>query len=96
MHVPPSRFVRIRHYDLLCSRNKNKKPALCRNLLGCKKYLSKLKSMNMPELLDHQHYAEIGIVLMSLRNFLHLLPVDYSTAAFLLFTLIHCPVSLSV
>ena len=44
MHVPPSRFVRIRHYGLLCSRNKNKKLALCRNLLGGKKYLSKLKS----------------------------------------------------
>ena len=24
MHVPPKRFVRIRHYGLLCSRTKNK------------------------------------------------------------------------
>ena len=34
MHVPPKRFVRIRHYGLLSSRNKNKKLSLCRNLLG--------------------------------------------------------------
>ena len=34
MHVPPRRFVRIRHYGLLCSRSKHKKLTLCRNLLG--------------------------------------------------------------
>ena len=61
MHVPPSRFVRIRHYGLLCSRNKNKKLALCRNLLGCKKYLSKLKSMNMPKLLEHLYGIKIYV-----------------------------------
>lgn len=52
MHVPPKRFVRIRHYGLLCSRSKTKKLALCRNLLGCKKYLSKLKNADMPEKLE--------------------------------------------
>lgn len=52
MHVPPQRFVRIRHYGLLCSRSKNKKLALCRNLLGCKKYLSKLRDKEMPEKLE--------------------------------------------
>lgn len=36
MHVPPKRFVRIRHYGLLSSRNKKKKITLCRNILGCK------------------------------------------------------------
>ncbi|MCD7744639.1 MAG: IS91 family transposase [Lachnospiraceae bacterium] len=46
MHVPPKRFVRIRHYGLLSSRVKNKKVTLCRNLLGCKKYLSRLKSLD--------------------------------------------------
>ncbi len=28
MHVPPKRFVRIRHYGLLCSRSKSKKLTL--------------------------------------------------------------------
>ena len=46
MHVPPKRFVRIRHYGLLSSRNKNRKITLCRNLLGCKKYLSRLKDLD--------------------------------------------------
>ena len=53
MHVPPKRFVRIRHYGLLCSRTKNKQLTLCRNLLGCQKYLSKLREMEMPEILEH-------------------------------------------
>ena len=29
--VPPRRFVRIRHYGLLCSRSKHKKLTLCRD-----------------------------------------------------------------
>ncbi|MGF7146385.1 hypothetical protein HNQ56_004854 [Anaerotaenia torta] len=52
MHVPPKRFVRIRHYGLLCSRLKSKKLTLCRNLLGCKKYLSRLREKDMSEKLD--------------------------------------------
>lgn len=52
MHVPPKRFVRIRHYGLLCSRSKNKKLTLCRNLIGCKKYLSRLHDKTMPEKLE--------------------------------------------
>ena len=52
MHVPPKGFVRIRHYGLLCSRTKNKKLTLCRNLLGCKKYLSRLNDKEMPEVLE--------------------------------------------
>lgn len=52
MHVPPKRFVRIRHYGLLCSRSKNKKLSICRNLLGCKKYLSRLRDKEMPEKLE--------------------------------------------
>ena len=52
MHVPPKGFVRIRHYGLLSSRSKNKKLTLCRNLLGCKKYLSRLKNKEMPEVLE--------------------------------------------
>lgn len=51
MHVPPKRFVRIRHYGLLSSRNKNKKIALCRNLIGCKKYVSRLRNLDSPAII---------------------------------------------
>lgn len=53
MHVPPKRFVRIRHYGLLSSRNKGKNITLCRNLLGCQKYISVLRNMTGPEMLKH-------------------------------------------
>lgn len=51
MHVPPKRFVRIRHYGLLSSRNKNQKITICRNLLGCKKYISRLKDLDAPAII---------------------------------------------
>ncbi len=51
MHVPPKRFVRIRHYGLLSSRNKNRKITLCRNLLGCKRYISRLKDLDAPAII---------------------------------------------
>lgn len=59
MHVPPKRFVRIRHYGLLSSRNKNKKVALCRNLLGCKKYLSRLKALEAPAIIKLLYNKDI-------------------------------------
>lgn len=46
MHVPPKRFVRIRHYGLLSCRNKSKKMTHCRNLIGGTKYISALKNLN--------------------------------------------------
>lgn len=61
MHVPPRRFVRIRHYGLLCTRSKNKHLTLCRNLLGCKKYLSKLKDMETPEILETLYGIKITV-----------------------------------
>ena len=51
MHIPPKRFVRIRHYGLLSSRSKNHKISLCRNLLGCKKYLSQLNDLDAPAII---------------------------------------------
>ena len=39
MHVLPKGFVRIRHYGLLSCRNKKEKMTLCRNLLGCERYI---------------------------------------------------------
>ena len=53
MHVPPKRFVRIRHYGLLASRIKAKKLSLYRNLLGCKKYISVMREMTSQEMLKH-------------------------------------------
>ena len=61
MHAPPKRFVRIRHYGLLCSRTKNKQLTLCRNLLGCQKYLSKLREIEMPEMLEHLYGIRVCI-----------------------------------
>ena len=61
MHVPPKRFVRIRHYGLLCTRSKNKHLTLCRNLLGCKQYLSRLKNMEAPQILETLYGIRITV-----------------------------------
>lgn len=61
MHVPPKRFVRIRHYGLLCTRSKNKHLTLCRNLLGCKQYLSRLKDMETPQILETLYGIKITV-----------------------------------
>lgn len=49
MHVLPKGFVRIRHYGLLSCRNKKKKMDHCRKLLGCIRYLSKLRGKTSAE-----------------------------------------------
>lgn len=61
MHVPPKRFVRIRHYGLLCTRSKTKHLTLCRNLLGCKQYLSRLKDMETPQILETLYGIKISV-----------------------------------
>ena len=61
MHVPPGNYVRIRHYGLLCSRTKNRKLTLCRNLLGCRKYLSQLRDLDMPKILDHLYGIKVCV-----------------------------------
>ena len=61
MHVLPKRFVRIRHYGLLCTRSKTKKLTICRNLLGCKQYLSKLKSMETPQILETLYNINVTV-----------------------------------
>ena len=62
MHIPPKkRFVRIRHYELLCSRSKSKKFTLCRNLLGCRKYISKLHDQGIPEILKHLYGINVWV-----------------------------------
>ncbi|MFQ9014208.1 MAG: transposase [Lacrimispora saccharolytica] len=62
MHIPPKkRFVRIRHCELLCSRSKSKKFTLCRNLLGCRKYISKLHDQGIPEILKHLYGINVWV-----------------------------------
>ena len=39
-------------FSLLCTRTKTRHLTLCRNLLGCKQYLSKLKDMETPQILE--------------------------------------------
>ena len=59
MHVLPKGFVRIRHYGILSSRNKKEKLTLCRNLLGCKKYLSRIKEMDAKEMIWYLYKKDI-------------------------------------
>ena len=61
MHVLPKRFVRIRHYGFLCTRCKTKNLTICRNLLGCKQYLSKLKSMETPQILETLYNINVTV-----------------------------------
>ena len=49
MHVLPKGFVRIRHYGLLSCRCKKDKMTLCRNLLGCEQYISKLRGKSVAD-----------------------------------------------
>lgn len=59
MHVLPKGFVRIRHYGLLCCRTKKNNMTHCRNLLGCKQYLSRLRGMNTEQLMKALYSIDI-------------------------------------
>ena len=61
MHVPPKRFVGIRHYGLLCTRTKTRHLTLCRNLLGCKQYLSQLKNLDTPQMLETLYGIKVTV-----------------------------------
>ena len=49
LHILPKGFVRLRYYGLLACRCKTQKMTLCRNLLGCKQYISKLRGKTTAE-----------------------------------------------
>ena len=49
LHILPKGFVRIRYYGLLACRCKAQKMTLCRNLLGCEQYLSRLRGKTTAE-----------------------------------------------
>ena len=59
MHVLPQGFVRIRHYGLLSTRTKREKMILCRNQIGCMKYISEMKEMNTEQMLKHLFNKDI-------------------------------------
>lgn len=59
MHVLPKGFVRIRHYGLLSCRTKGSKMTVCRNQLGCMKYLSELRGLNTAQLMKKLYAVDI-------------------------------------
>lgn len=77
MHVPPKRFVRMRHYGLLASRNKSKKITLCRNLLGCKKYISRFKGLHAPAIIKLLYNKDVCKCSSCGGNIIPLLPDRY-------------------
>ena len=61
MHVPPRKFVRIRHYGVLSTRSKGKNLVTCRNQLGCEKYISVLKDKPIQEVLKILYNVDICV-----------------------------------
>ena len=59
LHVLPKGFVRIRYYGILSCRCKRDKITLCRNLIGCEKYLSKLRDKSVAEKLKILYNRDI-------------------------------------
>lgn len=60
MHVLPKGFTKIRHYGILSSRNKKNLIPLCRNLLGCREFLSRFKGMNKAEIVKILYGKDIN------------------------------------
>ena len=59
LHVLPSCFVRIRYYGILACRCKKDQVTLCRNLLGCQKYISRLRDKSVAEKLKILYNRDI-------------------------------------
>ena len=59
LHILPKGFVRIRYYGILACRCKREKITLCRNLLGCTQYLSRLRGKNVAEKLLILYHRDI-------------------------------------
>lgn len=51
MHILPKGFVKIRNYGILSNRTKNKKLSIIRKLIGGQIFTSKLKGLNMAEVM---------------------------------------------
>lgn len=61
MHIPPKRFVRIRHYGLLSNRNKNSRISICRNLIGCRKFLSRFNRSDKPSIIRKLYGKDVTV-----------------------------------
>ena len=59
MHVLPKGFVRIRHYGLLSCRSKKEIMDLCRKLLNCIQYISKLRGKSCAEKMMLLYHKDI-------------------------------------
>lgn len=59
MHVLPKGFVRIRHYGLLSCRSKKENMDLCRKLLNCIQYISKLRGKSCAEKMMLLYHKDI-------------------------------------
>lgn len=59
LHILPKGFVRIRYYGILACRCKREKITLCRNLLGCTQYLSRLRGKTVAEKLLILYHRDI-------------------------------------
>ena len=61
MHVPPKRFVRIRHYGLLSNHNKRKLIPVCRNLIGCREFLRRLRPDDKVQVIKALYKKDVTI-----------------------------------
>lgn len=61
MHVLPKGFTKIRHYGLLSNRNKKKLIPLCRNLLGCREFLSRFKGLGKGQVIKMLYGKDIHV-----------------------------------
>ena len=61
MHIPPKGFVRIRHYGILSNCKKKKQITLCRNLIGCREFLSRFKGFDMPYVIRNLYGKDVTI-----------------------------------
>lgn len=51
VHILPDRFVKIRHYGILGSRNKNTKLKLCKKLIGAVFHVKKVEKLSVTEMM---------------------------------------------
>ena len=61
MHVPPKRFVRIRHYGLLSNHNKRKLIPICRNLIGCREFLRRLRPDDKAQVIKALYKKDVTV-----------------------------------
>ena len=61
MHIPPRRFVRIRHYGLLSNQNKRRLIPICRNLIGCRKFLRRFKKDDKAQAIRILYKKEVTV-----------------------------------